>query len=177
MKTYIILLRGVNVSGKNLIKMADLKQILIKEGFTGAATYIQSGNIILKSTLTAIQIEKIVSELIQLHFNYEIAVFCLNVSYLVNALRLNPFTNDAAPNKVFITFLKQVPLPELTEKLQLVDFKGETFKITDKILYFYVPDGMGASKMSNNFFERKLKVIATGRNLNTIKKLIDLTTA
>ena len=150
MKTYIILLRGVNVSGKNLIKMADLKQILIKEGFTGAATYIQSGNIILKSTLTAIQIEKIVSELIQLHFNYEIAVFCLNVSYLINALRLNPFTNDAAPNKVFITFLKQAPLPELIEKLQLVDFKGETFKITDKILYL-CSDGMGASKMSNNF--------------------------
>lgn len=58
MKTYVVLLRGVNVSGKNLIKMAQLKQVVTAAGFTDVTTYIQSGNIVLKSRNTTSQIEK-----------------------------------------------------------------------------------------------------------------------
>ena len=175
MKTYVVLLRGVNVSGKNLIKMALLKQVVTAAGFTDVTTYIQSGNIVLKSRNTASQIEKDLALLISTHFNCEVAVFCLDVSDLETALKNNPFPTDAPPNKVFITFLKETPSPDLIQQLQTIDFKGEVFKVRDKVLYFYLPEGMEASKMSNNFFERKLKVIATGRNLNTIKKLMELT--
>lgn len=51
MKTYFVLLRGVNVSGKNIIKMAILKDLLIKNDFKNVTTYIQSGNIILETNL------------------------------------------------------------------------------------------------------------------------------
>jgi|SRR5690606_36569856 len=174
MKTYIVLLRGINVSGKNLIKMSELKEILLNAGLSNVSTYIQSGNIILESVLEKTAIEEIVHRLISEHFNCSVPVFCLAVSDMEQALENNPFTVDCEPNRVFVTFLKQTPQPDLIEKLNLIDFGNEQFKITDKLLYFYVPDGMGKSKMNNNFFENKLKVTATGRNLNTIYKLIDL---
>jgi len=174
MKTYIVLLRGVNVSGKNLIKMSKLKEILAGAGFSNVSTYIQSGNIILESVLDKTATGELVHQLIFKYFNCTVPVFCLAVSAIEDALKNNPFPNDAEPNKVFITFLNQQPQPDLIEKLTLIDFGTEQFKITDKLLYFYVPDGMGKSKMNNNFFENKLKVTATGRNLNTIYKLIDL---
>lgn len=174
MKTYIVLLRGVNVSGKNLIKISELKETLSNAGFSNVSTYIQSGNIILKSALEKTAIEETVHKLILEHFNCSVHVFCLTVSDMEQALANNPFPIDSEPNKVFVTFLNQTPQPDLIEKLNLIAFGNEQFKITDKLLYFYVPDGMGKSKMNNNFFENKLKVTATGRNLNTIYKLIDL---
>src|SRR5690606_25983683 len=175
MKTYVVLLRGVNVSGKNLIKMALLKQVVTAAGFTDVTTYIQSGNIVLKSGDTTSQIEKDLALLISTHFNCEVAVFCLDVSDLETALKNNPFPTDAPPNKVFITFLKQTPSPDLIQQLQMFEFSGGVYEVWEKVMSFSTPGGMGASKMSNNFLERKVKVIATGRNPNTIKKLIEFT--
>ncbi|HLW61794.1 MAG TPA: DUF1697 domain-containing protein [Flavobacterium sp.] len=175
METYIVFLRGVNVSGKNLIKMADLKQYLSSGGFEKAATYIQSGNIVVQSNLKKTEAEKNIRAIILKHFEFSIPVFVLTVDEVVQALKNNPFPKDAEPNKVFFTFLEAVPDATLINKLSEIDFGTEVFKIIDKLLYFYVPEGMGKSKMNNNFFEKKLKVTATGRNLNTVRKMLELT--
>lgn len=53
MNTYVILLRGINVGGKNKITMTELKRRLEEQGFDNVTTYIQSGNVILKSDLDA----------------------------------------------------------------------------------------------------------------------------
>src|SRR5690606_758786 len=131
-----------NVSGKNLIKMSKLKEILANAGFSNVRTYIQSGNIILESALEKTAIEEMIHQLIFKHFNCTVPVFCLAFSEIENALKNNPFPNDAEPNKVFVTFLNQQPQPDLIEKLTLIDFGTEQFKISNKLLYFYVPDGM-----------------------------------
>lgn len=49
MKTYVSILRGINVSGKNVIKMADLKQLFETMGYKDVKTYIQSGNVVFTS--------------------------------------------------------------------------------------------------------------------------------
>lgn len=175
MKTYIIFLRGVNVSGKNLIKMADLKEYLTLNGFANVSTYIQSGNIVVQSALDKTGIEKHIREIILKYFELSISVFVLSVDEVEQSLKNNPFVTDVEPNKVFFTFLNVVPDEVLVDKLSVIDFGREKFKIIDKVLYFYVPEGMGKSKMNNNFFEKKLKVIATGRNLNTMRKMLELT--
>ncbi|UUV20291.1 DUF1697 domain-containing protein [Paenimyroides aestuarii] len=173
MNTYIIFLRAVNVSGKNIIKMADLKVALIEIGFKSVITYIQSGNVVLKSNAEKAVVEQQIKQLIQERFLLDIAVFCLDVQEVETALQNNPFPADAPNNKVFITFMKNIPsedaLHALTTAFQL---GNDAFKILHKLLYFYVVDGMGASKMNTNFFEKKLQTIATGRNLNTIRKVI-----
>ena len=174
MKTYIVLLRGVNVSGKNIIKMADLKTVLNDNGFKNVSTYIQSGNIVLSSDLQKDEITSKVQRLIYDHFQLQIAVFCLDLKEIEIALQNNPFTDNIEPNKLFFTFLNEEPVADLLADLSAIDFAKDQFKVIDKVLYFYLPEGMSNSKLNNNFFEKKLKVTATGRNLNTIHKLIDL---
>jgi len=174
MKTYLILLRGVNVSGKNIIKMAILKDVLIDNNFKNVTTYIQSGNIVLSSNLEKHEIETKVQQLIYDHFQLQITVFCLDLQEMEIALQNNPFKENIEPNKLFFTFLKEEPAAGLLADLEKISFENDQFKVIDKVLYFYLPNGMSNSKLSNNFFEKKLKVTATGRNLNTIHKLIDL---
>ena len=174
MKTYIVLLRGVNVSGKNIVKMAVLKTVLIDNILKNVTTYIQSGNIILSSDFEKDAVATKVQQLINDHFQLQIAVFCLDLQEMETALQNNPFTDNIEPNKLFFTFLKEEPAVDLLADLEKIDFATDQFKVIDKVLYFYLPNGMSNSKLNNNFFEKKLKVTATGRNLNTIHKLIDL---
>lgn len=174
MNTYIVLLRGINVSGKNLIKMFDLKLLLLNNGFQEAVTYIQSGNVILKSEASSIQTQKTIQELLTAHFALSIPVFVLTIDEIKAALANNPFTNESPANRVFITFMNEAPNKALVNALSIVDFGKDRFHIQQRVLYFYLPEGMAKSKMTNTFFEKKLKIVATGRNLNTIQKIIEL---
>lgn len=174
MKTYVVLLRGVNVSGKNIIKMAVLKTVLIDNDFQNVTTYIQSGNIILSSDLEKDVVARKIQQLIYDHFQLQIAVFCLDLQEMETALQNNPFIENIEPNKLFFTFLNEEPAVDLLADLEKIDFATDQFKVIDKVLYFYLPKGMANSKLNNNFFEKKLKVTATGRNLNTINKLFQL---
>lgn len=172
---YIILLRAVNVSGKNILKMAELKTVLSKAGFENCQTYIQSGNILLESALSKNEIKVKIEHLILEHFNLSIESFVLTAKELTEAIKNNPFDKTTPGNKLFITFLSQIPLTENINLLRTIDLGKEEYHIHGDILYFYVPDGMSNSKLSNSFIENKLKLKSTGRNLNTIQKLIQLT--
>jgi uncharacterized protein (DUF1697 family) len=171
---YIILLRAVNVSGKNIIKMAALRQKLQDAGFSNATTYIQSGNILLRSAAPAELIQRQVKALIQDQFGLTVETFVLDMPLLKKALSVNPLQGELAPNRLFITMLDKTPEKALIETLKATDHGNETFDVVDNILYFYLPDGAARAKMSNNYFEKKLQVIATGRNLNTYQKLLEL---
>lgn len=174
MNTYIILLRGINVSGKNIIKMSVLKQLLTDEGFGNVVTYIQSGNIVAESPLNKAEVQHKIRELISGHFGWDISVFVLTPQQVQDALDHNPFPGTAAPNRVFVTFLDKEPDAGATARLSRMDFGGDLYEIVNGVLYFHLPGGMAQSKMNNNFFEKKLKVTATGRNLNTVRKMIEL---
>ncbi len=173
-QVYFVFLRAVNVSGKNIIKMAALKSSLESAGFEAVKTYIQSGNMLLQSSFDKTTVKNKISDLILSTFGLQIEVFVLELKNLENALHQNPFGADLAPNRVFVTLLSAVPDKQLVTQLKNVDHGTELFEVKADILYFYVPDGMAKSKMTNNYFEKKLKVIATGRNLNTIRKMIEL---
>lgn len=174
MNTYIILLRGINVSGRNIIKMADLKRFLTEEGFANVVTYIQSGNIVAESPMGREEAGQKIKQLIMAHFGWDISVFVLTLNQMHEALQNNPFPDTAEPNRVFVTFLDKVPDVGIAAGLAQTDFGPDAFEIIKGVLYFHLPGGMAQSKMTNNFFEKKLKVTATGRNLNTMRKMIEL---
>lgn len=174
MKTYLVFLRGVNVSGKNIIKMAVLKEVLLQNDFAYVSTYVQSGNVVVRSQQSKEDVRNRMHRLIQDELQLTVPVFVFTVDEVMHILEQAPFPADAEPNKAFVTFLDPIPQSELIEKLADFAFETEQYQLTEKVLYFYVPNGMGKSKMNNNFFENKLKVTATGRNLNTIKKMLEL---
>lgn len=175
MKTFLTLLRAVNVSGKNIIKMADLKARLEQYDFKNVKTYIQSGNILLQSSLSAKEIQFCVKDSIAKHFGLDIHVFVLDVDKLNYILQQNPFSTNLEGNRVYITLLDKQPDKETLDKFKMIDLGSEKYVVKGDIFYFYVPEGMANSKLSNPFIESKLKAIATGRNLNTMLKLKQLT--
>lgn len=171
---HIIFLRGINVSGKNSIKMQDLRSLLTDAGFEEVMSYIQSGNIILSSPLPTKEVKSAIHQLIQEKLGLDLEVFVVTGEELHQVLLNNPFQAGHEPNRLFITFLSDQPSIDLINKLQEKDHGQEEFQLINNMLYFYLPQGMAKSKMNNNYFEKALKVKATGRNLNTVQKLISL---
>lgn len=173
MQKFVVFLRGINVSGKNIIKMEELKKQLSAVGFQNVFTYIQSGNIVLDAAYGKEETELKISEVITKEFQLSIPVFILSSEDLKQALENNPFSFETEPNKLFFTFIKGEIDAELLEKLRQQDHGREVFRLKDNVLYFYLPEGMAKSIMNNNYFEKKLKITATGRNLNTVRKMIE----
>lgn len=174
MNNYIVLLRAVNVSGKNIIKMSELKNVLISDGFLNVQTYIQSGNVILSSEKKSNEVSSQIKSLLLEKFSLNIEVFVLNETQIKDALEHNPFNSNLPGNRVFITFLSDNVLQSNLDEFNKLKLSPEEYKILNNIFYFYLPDGMAKSKLNNNFIENKLKIIATGRNINTLNKLLNL---
>ena len=168
---FVVLLRAVNVSGKNLLKMADLKSKLLEEGFEDVQTYIQSGNIVLSNALSSKEIENSINKLIQTNFQLDIDVFVFTEQEFKTIIAESPYTDASEGNKIFITVLKDLPAQENIDRLAQVDKKNDEYALKDQILYSYLKEGMSNTKLTNPLFESKLKTRSTGRNLNTYLKL------
>lgn len=175
MKTFISMLRGINVSGQKMIKMAELKSVLEELPVKNVRTYIQSGNIIFDSSSSKPdQLSKIISDKILDHWKFEVPVITIEKSEFKNAFDQNPFLKrkDCPTDRLYITFLSDEPKSEFIAKIDSSQFLPDEFIVIDKQIYLYVPVSYGNSKLNNNFFESKLKVKATTRNLKTVLELI-----
>lgn len=171
---YAVFLRAVNVSGKNLIKMSELQEILLQHDFEAVKTYIQSGNLLVSTILSPTETEAQIRRLISERFGHSVETFVYDELQLSKALVDDPFDKQLPGNRVFLTLLKEKPTDGCINALQQIDLGEEKIKIKDQIAYFYLPMGMANSKLSNNFIERKLQVKGTGRNRNTMERLLDL---
>lgn len=177
MKTYIALLRGINVSGQKKIKMAELNLVLQDAGFKAVTTYIQSGNIAFKADQTdcsklAYAIEKV----IQSTFQFHVPTVVLTPSQLQNVYDENPFSDSTKfdPKKVYFAFLYTAPNRENIAHVCAHTFDNEQVQVASKMAYLYLGNGAGKAKLTTNYLEKKLQVTATARNFNTLVKLIEM---
>lgn len=174
MKTYIALLRGINVGGHKKVPMAMLREVLITSGLKQVQTYIQSGNIIFKSSEKASRLEEIIKNSIQDSFGFEVSVIVKTPDELQTILEDCPFLKEQTENSFFV-ILNKVPDAQLVTDVQSISYENEQIIIKNNALYFYCSTGYGRTKFNMNTFERKLKVIGTSRNYNTMVKLLSLT--
>jgi len=180
MNTYISILRGINVGGKNLIKMTLLKELYERLGFSPAITYIQSGNVIFQANQTsAAELEKIISTAITTKFSFVVPVIVIEPAELKAIVTQNPFTTERKEDieKLHITFLSQSPTLEIANSLNSNTYLPDEFFILQKTVYLFCPNGYGKTKLTNSFFESKLKVTATTRNMRTVIKLVRISDA
>lgn len=175
---FIILLRGINVSGKNIVKMAELRASLSEsESLSKVQTYIQSGNIVLSTTVKKqAQLEQLINKVISENFGIDVPVFARNRVYFIDALKKNPFHKelDEDQKKVYFTFLSDKPAAEKGKELESLNFPDEHIRVVDDVVYFYSPNPVGNAKFNNNLVEKKLGVRATTRNHRTLLKLLDM---
>ncbi|WP_321346431.1 DUF1697 domain-containing protein [uncultured Draconibacterium sp.] len=177
MNTYVAILRGINVSGKNKIKMDALKSSLSSLGFEKLQTYIQSGNVVFRyQEKSTEELEELVSKKIQEDFGFDVTVLVLRAEQLGNIVSNNPFAGEENKEAQFmhVTFLKENPSNVNEEKITAHVKGGEEFAIFDGVVFLYCPNGYGKTKLNNNFFESQLKVTATTRNWKTTLKLLEM---
>ena len=169
MKTYITLLRGINIGGKNILPMKALTVLLEKNGLDNIKTYIQSGNIVFTSKTTAnANVDETISELIETQFGFKPQVMVLEKSAFDVAIKNNPYTATEGKT-IHFYFCKTKPNIH-AEKLAQYQSESEQVHLDHNVFYLYAPDGIGRSKLVANI-EACLGVSATGRNLNTVNKL------
>lgn len=178
MPRFISILRGINVSGHKKILMVDLKALYEKLGFTNVLTYIQSGNVVFDyaGDKDHLAIAGMIEHSIEKEYKFQVPVLVKQADDLINTIKNNPFRDqrDVDPSRVAVTFLEIQPTSENLKKLEGIDYPPDRFIIDGLNIYIYCPKSYGNSKLSNNFFEKKLKVRATTRNWQTINKLVEL---
>jgi len=177
MITYIALLRGINVSGKNKIKMAELVQALELIGLTNIQTYIQSGNVVFKSEETdKNHLKNQIEAQIQASFGLQVPVLIRDAQEWEQMIQNKPtFTGlDDMQEKIYVTFLSDVPETSLVEAIKKGNYKEDVFMQMNREIYLYCPGGYGETKLSNSFLEKTLKCTASTRNWRTIVELMSM---
>jgi uncharacterized protein (DUF1697 family) len=172
---YIALLRGINVGGKNLIQMRELKEIFESLGFENVRTYIQSGNVLFESD-NEIESEaiRVLEPALKNRLGNEINVFIRSAAEIRTIVKLNPFGRIKTDAKYYVTFI-QKPLkikPELPMFSPNKDV--EIIGINKREIYSRSIMVNGRSGFPNNYSEKEFGIKATTRNWTTVCKLSDL---
>jgi uncharacterized protein (DUF1697 family) len=176
MVRYIALLRGINVSGRKLIKMEDLREHFKMPGFKNIVTYIQSGNVLFDTSESdeALLRKKIEQRLLK-KTGFEVTVILRKLEEIGSAVKCNPFLNtgDDDARKLYVSFLEGLPDKKLCGTLENLSTDAESVKVLNREVYL-ITRGYGDSLFSNNFVEKKLGLAATTRNWATVNKVLEL---
>jgi len=175
MPTTIALLRGVNVGGHNKVPMADLRAALEDVGYADVRTYVQSGNVVLRSRAGAKKVAADVHEAIEERFHLDIPVIARTVVQLKDIAAHNPFLRpDADPSRhLLVGFLDGIPAKAKVKALDPHRAAPEELRVRGTEVYFWCPDGWGTSKVSNGL-EKALGTAMTARNWRTITTLLEM---
>jgi uncharacterized protein (DUF1697 family) len=172
----ISLLRGINVSGQKKVDMKGLKKLYESLDIKNVQTYIQSGNVIFEARdTTSVQLKNKIEEKIQLTFGFNVLVIIRTKNEFQKIINNNPF-KEKDSTTCYVTFLSEKPTDVPLDDIKKIKDETEEFYISEKEIYLFCPRGYGKTKLSTTYFEKKLKVSATTRNLNTIQTLYTMTT-
>lgn len=175
MNTYLSLLRGINVGGKNRLPMKLLATLLEDLEAQQVQTYIQSGNAVLQHSSTDLpalsrRIESAVEEACE----FEPRVLTMGKDDLERAITFNPFPKaESEPKTLHVYFLEAVPQTANVDKLEVIKSSSENFVLLKNLFYLHAPEGIGRSKLAAGV-EKLLGVAATARNWRTVCKLMDI---
>lgn len=176
MYKYISLLRGINVGGK-VLKMDKLKSIYESLGLDDVKTYIQSGNVFFNTPIDdVIQLKISIKDAIKAGSGLDVSVIIIEPDELKYIFDNNPLIKSGLGDTsvMHVTLLSDKPDEANINKINPAQYEPDRFIIIGKVVYLSCPNGYGRTKLTNNFFEAKLKVKATTRNWNTMNKLYEI---
>lgn len=173
MTVWVALLRAVNVSGVNRLPMADLRKALAAQGLAGVKTYIQSGNLVFRSDLPAHPLGALIADTIHAEFGFRPPVLMLEAVQIQAALEQNPLAKAAVDPAHLHFFFMEKTLPDAALGfLQSVATATEKYAFRGKVLWLYLPDGLGKSKLARRVMA--LPIDVTARNLRSVQAIADL---
>ncbi|MFJ7077337.1 DUF1697 domain-containing protein [Streptomyces sp. NPDC098781] len=179
MTTYAALLRGINVGGSRKLPMADLRTLLTGLGHDGVRTYLQSGQAVFASDHG--DEESLAAELataIEKRFGFTVDVIVRDHAYLRSIADNCPFpAAELEPKQLHVTYFSAPVDADRFAEIDRTAFLPEEFRLGDRALYLYAPNGLGRSKLAEILSRPRLNkgLIATSRNWNTVVKLVEMT--
>ena len=177
MTTHLALLRGINVSGHNMIKMEALKTTLEAIGFQNVQTYIQSGNVFVdteEDSPAAVGF-KIKQEIFKA-FGHEVPVVVITKLDLEACFKNNLFLNDKEidTKKLYVAFISTTLQSTSINDLKISQFKPDEASIDGNKIFIKYAVGAGKTRFDQKYIEKKLNVTATIRNWNTVTQLLKM---
>lgn len=175
MSTWILLLRGINVGGRNVLRMGELAELLESLGLREVETYAQSGNVVFRAEQEPSgTLEDEIADAIEECRGFRPRVLLLEADRLEEAIASNPFPGaEAEPGTLHLYFLASEPTDPDLEALEENRAPSERFHLADDVLYLHAPDGIGRSKLAGSV-EKHLGVPATARNWRTVGRLAEM---
>lgn len=171
---FVALLRGINVGGRNMVPMADLSAMFEELGYTGVGTLLQSGNVVFSGRGTPLSIEKRLEEATAERFGLGVSYFVRTAEELAKVAEANPLKDEARddPSHLLVIFLKEPATAARALALREALEGPEVVRVQGRHAYVSFPAGIGKSKLTPALIEKHLGR-GTGRNWNTVRKLLD----
>jgi len=177
MAVIVSMLRGVNVGGHNMIKMDALRALYQSLKLQDPHTHVQSGNVVFRTDeRDLVLLARRIENGIERSFHFRPDVILRTTSELRDVIARNPFATRRGiePGKLLVTFLASDPGAEAREKVLKIKTDPEELSISGREVYIYYPAGMGRSKLSWIAIANALKTTGTGRNWNSVTKLLEI---
>lgn len=177
MPVIIAMLRGVNVGGHNKIKMEELRALCKTLNLRDACTYVQSGNLIFKTDERDLaRLAKRLQDAIERKFGFRPDVMLRTAAEMREVIRRNPFAKRRGiePSRLLVTFLASEPASDAREMAGEIETAPEELRMERREVYIYFPNGMARPKVSWSTIERILKTSGTGRNWNSVTKILEM---
>lgn len=172
--TYVALLRGINVGGKNKLPMTELSAIFVQSGCFNVQTYIQSGNVIFKSA-GAKGLADRVAEVIDMRFGFEAPVVMRTAEEWSVIAKTHPLAKShAEPDSLHVAFLAHRPDERRVTALDPTRSPGDSLLVRDREVYLLLPNGVAKSKLTNAYFDSALGTTCTIRNWRTVQAIADM---
>jgi uncharacterized protein (DUF1697 family) len=179
MTTYAALLRGINVGGKRKVPMAELRSLMQGLGFDGVRTHLQSGQAVFatgRGDEESLAVE--LAQAIEGRFGIAVDVLVRDHAYLAAVADACPFpAAELEPKQLHVTYFSAPVDAERFAEIDPAAHLPEEFRLGDRALYLYAPVGLGTSKLAEVLSRPRITkgLIATTRNWNTVRKLVELT--
>jgi uncharacterized protein (DUF1697 family) len=174
MTTWVALLRGINVGGRNMVAMAELRKLCARMGLHEAQTLLQSGNVVFRCPERGGgALEARLEQELQKRLGFAPAVFVRTADEWASIVKRNPFREEAVrdPGHLLAVLMRHSPTKAGVSALRAAIPGREQVEARGREAYFYYPDGVGRSKLTAALVEKHLGGSGTARNWNTVLKL------
>ena len=176
MAAYVALLRGINVSGQKLIKMADLQRHFSSCGAANVRTYIQSGNVVFEHHAAAATLQTTLQRHLAARLGCTVSTLIITAKEFAAIAQANPYDTSLPEfgKKMYVCFFENPPAAAAVKNIQSLVNDDEQLVVKGGAGYAYFANGLGRAKLTSAVIERKLGT-ATLRNWNTVTALLEMT--
>jgi uncharacterized protein (DUF1697 family) len=172
---HVAMLRGINLGPRRRVPMADLRTLLTEAGYEDVRTYVQSGNIVLRSPAKPAEVERELQTIISERFGFAVPAIVRGRAQLAAIVKADPLGDVADdPKRYVVTFLAENPAAEVVHRLEALATDSELFTNAGREMYTWHPDGQARSKLAAALTGKALGANATARNWTTVATLLEM---